>query len=131
VATQHSSQFLDNAVPLKGDTFGPQLAGWTPGPPAASGLGCVVRSDQMIPVDEGISIAADVYTPKQAGTYPAVVTFSGYSKELQSSGAPTATNEAGSPPVFTDRGYVLIIARSARDGPLGRRKPGLFLRSRC
>ena len=51
-----------------------------------------------------------MYTPRKPGRYPAVVTFAGYSKELQSSGAPTATDETGSPPVFTDRVYGHIIA---------------------
>jgi uncharacterized protein len=109
-ATRNKAQFVNNLIPLKGDTFGPQLAGWAPGPPVATGLGCVVHEDQMVPVGDGVSLAVDVYTPKQAGRYPAVVTFSGYSKELQSSGAPTGTDETGSPPVFTDRGYVHIIA---------------------
>jgi uncharacterized protein len=108
--TYPKSQNLNNVIRLKGDTFGPQLAGWTPGPSVASGLGCVVYEDQMVPMDDGIALAADVYTPKREGRYPAVITYSGYSKELQSSGAPTGTDETGSPPVFTDRGYVHIIA---------------------
>ena len=64
----------------------------------------------MIPVADGVSVAADVYTPKQPGRYPAVVAFAAYSNQLHSSGAPTATNEGGSPPIFTDRGYVHVIA---------------------
>jgi uncharacterized protein len=108
--TNGKARFLDNLIPLRGDTFGPQLAGWTPGPPVATGLGCKVYANQMIPVGDGIAIAADVCTPKPPGRYPAVVAFAAYSKELQSSGAPTATNEGGSPPIFTDRGYVHIIA---------------------
>ncbi len=102
-------RFADNLVPLRGGLDGPQLAGWTPGPPVKTGLGCQLYADQMIPVADGVSLAADVYTPKSAGRYPAVIAFSAYSKELQSSGAPTGTNETGSPPVFTDRGYVHII----------------------
>jgi hypothetical protein len=43
-----------------------------------------------------------------------VLVFSTYSRELQTSGAPTVTNERGSPPVFTDRGYVHIIAATPR-----------------
>jgi putative CocE/NonD family hydrolase len=104
--------FLDNIVPLKGGIDGPQLAAWTPGPAVKSGLGCVLYADQMIPVDKDVSLAADVYTPKAAGRYPAIVVFSAYSKELQSSGAPTGTNEIGSPPIFTGRGYVhVVVAR--------------------
>jgi hypothetical protein len=58
---------LDNLIPLRGDTFGPQLAGWTPGPPVATGRGCRVYSNQMIPVADGVAVAADVYTPKRSG----------------------------------------------------------------
>jgi putative CocE/NonD family hydrolase len=104
------ARFLDNLIPLRGNTFGPQLAGWEPGPPAHSDLGCRVYADQMVPVDEGISLAVDVYTPARPGRYPVVLAFAAYAKELQSSGAPTGTDEAGSPPVFTNRGYVHIIA---------------------
>ncbi len=104
--------FWDNLIPLRGGLDGPQLAGWTPGPPAKSGLGCVLYADQMIPVGEGVSLAADVYTPKAKGRYPAILVYSAYNKELQSSGAPTGTNETGSPPVFTNRGYAhVVIAR--------------------
>jgi uncharacterized protein len=77
--------------------------------PAKSGLGCVLYADQMIPVDDGVSLAADVYTPKVQGRYPAILVYSGYNKELQSSGAPTGTNEIGSPPVFTNRGYAHVV----------------------
>ena len=107
--TMAGTGFWDNLVPLKGGLSGPQLAGWTPGPAARRGLGCRVLADQMIPVEPDIALAADVYAPKAPGRHPAIVAFSAYSKELQASGAPTGTNETGSPPVFTDRGYVLVI----------------------
>jgi hypothetical protein len=65
--------FIDNLIPIKTDIRQQQTAGWTPGPPVRSGLGCVVHADQMIPVAEGISLAADIATPKTAGRYPAVL----------------------------------------------------------
>ena len=102
-------RFWDNLIPLKGGLFGTQLAGWTPGAPAASGLGCRILADQMITVAPSIALAADVYVPKVPGRYPAVVAFAAYSKELQATGAPTGSNETGSPPVFTDRGYAHVI----------------------
>lgn len=101
--------FWDNLIPLKGGLFGDQLAGWTPGPPAKSGLGCRILADQMIEVAPTIALAADVYIPKAQGRYPAIVSFAAYSKELQAAGVPAGNNETGSPPVFTDRGYVHII----------------------
>jgi uncharacterized protein len=104
--------FWDNLIPLRSGLDGPQLAGWTPGPPAKSGLGCLLYADQMIPADDGVSLAADVYTPEVKGRYPAILVLSAYNKELQSSGAPTGTNETGSPSTFTDRGYAhVVIAR--------------------
>jgi putative CocE/NonD family hydrolase len=101
--------FWDNLIPLKGGLFGEQLAGWTPGPLAKSGLGCRILADQMIEVAPAISLASDVYVPKVSGRYPAIVSFAAYSKELQAAGVPAGNNETGSPPVFTDRGYVHVI----------------------
>ncbi|NGM88602.1 CocE/NonD family hydrolase [Parapusillimonas sp. SGNA-6] len=111
-AARPRARFWDNIIPLRGGLDGPQLAGWSPGPAVKTGMGCRLYADQMIPVDEGVSLAADVYTPKAPGRYPAILAFSAYAKELQSSGAPTGTNETGSPTVFTDRGYAhVIVAR--------------------
>ncbi len=101
--------FWDNLIPLKGGLSGPQLAGWTPGPAARSGLGCRVLADEMIEVAPSVALAADVYLPKDPGRYPAVIAFAAYSKELQAAGVPAGNNETGSPPVFTDRGYAHVI----------------------
>ena len=100
---------LDNLIALKADLRQQQTAGWTPGPPVRTGLGCVFHADQMIPVADGVALAADVATPKRPGRYPAVVLFSAYSHQLQPSGAPTGTNETGAAPVFTDRGYNHVV----------------------
>ena len=104
-----SPSFLDNLFSIKTDLAQIQTAGWTPGAPVHKGLGCVVYADQMIPVADGISLAADICMPKKPGRYPAVLAFSAYSHQLQNTGAPTGTNEFGEPPVFTNRGYVHIV----------------------
>jgi putative CocE/NonD family hydrolase len=101
--------FADNLISLKGDLRQQQTAGWTPGAPVHQGLGCTLHADQMIPVAEGISLGADVATPKKEGRYPSVVLFSAYSHELQQTAAPTGTNETGSSAVFTDRGYNHVV----------------------
>ncbi len=59
--------FWDNLIPLKGGLFGAQLAGWTPGPAAKSGLGCRILADQMIEVAPSVALAADVYVPEGPG----------------------------------------------------------------
>jgi uncharacterized protein len=99
----------DNVIPLRGSLSGPQLAGWEPGPAVLSGLGCELLADQAIPVADGVSLAGDVYLPKRPGRYPAVLSFGGYSKELHTAGAPTGSNEVGSPSLFTGRGYARVI----------------------
>ena len=101
--------FADNLISLKGDLRQQQTAGWTPGPPVHTGLGCTLHADQMIPVAEGIALGTDIATPKKAGRYPAVVLFAAYSHELQQTGAPTGTNETGASSVFTDRGYNHVV----------------------
>ena len=73
------------------------------------GLGCRLLADQRVPVGDGISLSADVYVPKAAGRYPAIVQFAAYCKELHTAGVPTGNNEIGSPPVFTDRGYAPVV----------------------
>jgi putative CocE/NonD family hydrolase len=99
----------NTAIPLKGSTSGLQYAGWEPSTFAMQGLGNRVLTDQRVPVSDGAVLNADVYIPKAPGRYPAVVSFGGYSTETHTAGMPTGTNEIGSPPVFTDRGYCPVI----------------------
>jgi len=66
-------------------------------------------ADVRIPMPDGVRLSADVYVPRKQGRYPAVVCFSAYNKDLHSTGAPTGTNEVGSPPIFTGRGYAHIL----------------------
>lgn len=104
------SVWLDNLIPLKAPRpDAHQLAGWQPTTMALQGLGCRLLADQRVPVDDGVSLSADVYTPKRPGRYPAIVQFGAYSRELHTAGVPTGSNEIGSPPVFTDRGYAQVV----------------------
>ena len=116
---------LDNLVPLKAPALDPehQFAGWRPKPPARAHLGCHLLADQRIPVEGGITLSADIYTPKVPGRYPAIVQFAAYSRELHTAGIPTGSNEIGSPPVFTNHGYgqVVVMRRGmGRSGGEGR-----------
>ena len=96
-------------IHLAPDTAGMQYAGWTPTTVAMSGLGSRILPDQMVPVAEGVDLHTDVYLPETPGRYPAVVVFGGYATELPTAGVPLGSNEIGSPPVFTDRGYCPVI----------------------
>ncbi len=96
-------------VPLKGSTYGTQYAGWMPSELALEGLGSRTLPNQRIPVSDGAELNADVYLPKKEGRYPAVISFGAYTTEGHTAGIPTGSNEIGSPPVFTDRGYAPVI----------------------
>jgi len=100
---------MSTHIPLKGATAGIQYAGWEPRAVAMESLGDRVLADQRIPVAGGAELHADVYTPRVPGRYPAVVSFGGYATETATAGIPTGSNEVGSPPVFTDRGYCPVI----------------------
>lgn len=95
-------------IPLKPSVSGTQYAGWSPRAVAQSGLGQRSLLDQHIPV-AGAALHADVYLPHREGRYPAVVSFGAYSTEQHTAGIPAGSNEIGSPPVFTDRGYAPVI----------------------
>jgi uncharacterized protein len=100
---------MNLTIPLKGSTAGRQYAGWEPRAVATQGLGNRVFAGQRVPVADGVTLNADIYTPRTEGRYPAVVSFAAYNSETHTAGLPTGTNEAGSPPVFTDRGYCSVI----------------------
>lgn len=119
--------WLDNLIPLKAPRLDEhQLAGWQPRTVAMRGLGCRLLADQRVPVDGGILLSADVYTPKRPGRYPAIVMFAAYSHELHTAGIPTGSNEIGSPPIFTDRGYVTVVLSRRGMGRSGG-EAGIFL----
>jgi len=119
--------WLDNLIPLKAPHLAEhQLAGWQPATVAMQGLGCRLLADQRVPVDGGVSLSADVYTPKRPGRYPAVVMFAAYCRELHTAGVPTGSNEIGSPPIFTDRGYAVVVL-SRRGMSRSGGEAGIFL----
>src|SRR5690606_10323175 len=81
---------------------------------------------QRIPVSGGATLNADVYLPRQPGRYPAVISFSAYSTERHTAGIPTGSNEVGSPPVFTDRGYCPVIIERRGMGRSTGQQVGFF-----
>lgn len=102
--------WLDNLIPLKApELTHEQFAGWQPTCAAAEGLGCRLLADQRIEVPGGVTLSADVYVPRVAGRYPAIVQFAAYTRELHTAGMPSGSNEIGAPPVFTNRGYAQVV----------------------
>ena len=110
-------------IPLRGNQSGTQYAGWKPRSVARRGLGNRTLVGQRVPVAGGVTLNADVYTPAETALhgarYPAVVCFAAYSTERHTAGIPTGSNEIGSPPVFTDRGYCPVIVERRGMGRSG------------
>jgi putative CocE/NonD family hydrolase len=101
--------WLDNLIPLRARLNHLQLAGWQPRRVADEGLGCRLLADVMIPMKDGTRLSADVYLPKKPGRYPVILQFSAYNRDLHTIGVPKGTNEIGSPPIITGRGYVQVV----------------------
>lgn len=74
--------------------------------------------DQMIPMRDGVKVAADIFRPDCDGRFPALLAMSPYGKGVQSlpiAAQPPGTPnymppiEAGNPRYFVSRGYVHVI----------------------
>ena len=119
-------RWLDNLIPLHARLNERQLAGWTPSILAEQGLGCRLLADVPIPMPDGVKLAADVYTPARPGRYPVILQFAAYNLDLHTAGIPKGTNEIGSPPIATNRGYVQAIVTARGVGrSQGRLQPWL------
>ncbi|MBI2823010.1 MAG: CocE/NonD family hydrolase [Acidobacteria bacterium] len=75
--------------------------------------------DVMVPMRDGVRLAADIFSPEAEGKFPALLAMSPYGKGVQSlplaSQPPGTPNymppiEAGNPHYFASRGYVHVIA---------------------
>ena len=83
----------------------------------------IVRDvDVMVPMRDGVQICVDIYRPKAAGKFPALLAFAIYNKDLQgpdlAEGLPpqpawsplwTGPMEAGDTRFFVSRGYVHVV----------------------
>jgi putative CocE/NonD family hydrolase len=78
--------------------------------------------DVMVPMRDGVEICVDIYRPKSAGKFPALLAFAIYNKDLQSPDVAealppqpawsplwTGPMEAGDTRFFVSRGYVHVI----------------------
>ena len=76
-------------------------------------------NDVGIETRDGTTLLADVYRPNTAATFPALVSFSCYPRQIQDLGAPVGFIEAGATDFFVPRGYVQVIANARGTGGSG------------
>jgi predicted acyl esterase len=94
--------------------------------------GITVERNVSIPVGDGIVIDSDVFRPRSGDKFPALISISPYSKELQSAriwprgmstsivhGCGDGVIEAGPTDFFVRRGYVHVIASTRGTGKSG------------
>ena len=89
----------------------------------------VVEKDVMIPMRDGVMIAANIYRPDAPGTFPALHAADSYQKDMVDL-VPTLPIfhcvEVNDIEYFVSRGYVFVHTRLARHRPLARRRVGLL-----
>ncbi|MFQ5878554.1 MAG: CocE/NonD family hydrolase [Dehalococcoidia bacterium] len=79
--------------------------------------GIYEENDVRIPMRDGVRLAADILRPYAPGRYPAIVSTSPYTRQLQRSTVPLGQNEAGISEFWVPRGYahVLVDVRGSND----------------
>lgn len=66
--------------------------------------------DLELPMRDGVTLLLDVYRPRRpGGRFPALCSFSPYSRQLQRDSAPIGQNEAGISEFWVPRGYAHVI----------------------
>lgn len=94
---------------------GPQLAGWTPRCASEPRYGLTCEGDIPIRLPDGTVLRGDLYRPRAAGSFPTLIAWSNYTKELHTAGVPMPFNEIGVVGYFVRRGYchLTISARGS------------------
>lgn len=99
---------------------GEQFAGdWTPKKASAPVYEFLFEPDVSIPLLDGTILRGDLYRPKADGTFPALVAWSGYTKELQNTGLPLPINEVGQVSYIVSRGYCHLTVNARGTGKSG------------
>jgi len=76
------------------------------------------ETDQRIKMRDGVHLAADVYRPRVTGQkFPALLSISPYTRQLQVTEVPIGQNEAGLTEFWVPRGYahVIVDVRGSND----------------
>src|SRR3990172_6594232 len=83
------------------------------------------EKDVYVTMPDGVRLAADVYRPDAEGTFPALLSYSPYSKEFQKLPVPPYQQstqignggiEAGDTDFFVSRGYAHVIVDARGSG---------------
>lgn len=76
--------------------------------------GIKIEKDILVPMRDGVKLAMDLYRPEQKGKYPALLSVSGYGKDIMGPGIRLSTEvpptvESGHTERLVENGYVHVI----------------------
>ncbi|MFL5652685.1 MAG: CocE/NonD family hydrolase [Ktedonobacteraceae bacterium] len=96
---------------------GQQFAGdWTPKKTSQPVYALRFEPDVPIPLPDGTILRGDLYRPDAGGTFPLLLAWSGYTKELQNTGLPLPINEIGQVSYIVSRGYCHLTVNARGTG---------------
>ncbi|HAG97859.1 MAG TPA: hypothetical protein DDW33_13625 [Ktedonobacter sp.] len=95
---------------------GEQLAGWTPKKTSSPVYEVLCRPNVSIPLPDGTILRGDLYLPRADGSFPTLVAWSPYTKELQNTGLPLPINEVGVTKYLVSCGYCHLIVNARGTG---------------
>jgi len=72
----------------------------------------LLQENIRVPMRDGITLAVDVYAPKQGGPYPVLLSLSPYAKDIQQN-PPQWSHaiESGATGFYVSHGYIHVIAQ--------------------
>jgi putative CocE/NonD family hydrolase len=86
----------------------------------------VLDADVEVPLPDGTILRGDLYRPKAAGAFPALLAWSCYTKDFQHTGIPMPINEAGPVTNLVARGYCHFAVNARGTGQSGGEFNGLL-----
>lgn len=98
---------------------GEQLAGWIPRNASSPKYDVLLKSNIQIPLPDGTILRGDLYHPKSEESFPLLLAWSPYTKELQNTGLPLPINEVGVTSFLVSRGYCHLIVNARGTGKSG------------
>ncbi len=99
--------------------IGQQLAGWQPTASSQPQYDLYFEADVEILLPDGTTLIGDLYRPNAAGSFPTLLAWSSYTKELQNTGLPMPINEVGQIGYFVRRGYAHLTVNARGTGKSG------------
>jgi uncharacterized protein len=120
IARRNPQQNAAELVRPRTKLTGQQFAGnWVPKKASRPTYGLILEPDISIPLPDGTILRGDLYRPKANGSFPLLLAWASYTKELQNTGLPLPINEVGQVSYIVSRGYCHLTVNARGTGKSG------------